>query len=162
MSPHLNYTYPRRTHRQNCGVSPSRLPRPIRQLHQRHHHGFLRTRQGSITPHSNPVCNSGRRSICRHPNTIPHFLQRHYKSPNSSCSQGTTTLTCSRFSTRLSRTFSEGAKSYLNCITTEGDHCNLGTYTRQYPTQNCVHHPSPNMYKGAVTSTNTCHHRTRP
>ena len=136
MTPRLHSTYPHRTHCQNCGVFPSRLPRPIRKLHKRRHHGRLRTRRGSLTPHSKPICNAGRQSILRHPNIIPHFLQSHCKSSNSSCSQGTANLTCNRFPTRLSHTFSEGAKSYSSCITTEGDHCTLSTYNLTTPHPN--------------------------
>ena len=134
---------------------------PIRQLHKRRHHGRPRTRQDSLTPHSNPVCNTGQQSILRLPNTLPHFFQRHCESPNPSFSQVTANLTCSRVPTRLSHTFSEGDKAYPNCITTEGDHCNLSTYTLQFHTQACVQHPSA-MHKGTDTSNNICHHRTQP
>ena len=73
MSPPLHPTYPRITHRQNCGVFPSQLPRPIRQIHKRRHHGRPHNRRGSLKPHSNPVRNAGRRSISHHPNTLPHL-----------------------------------------------------------------------------------------
>ena len=164
MSPRIHSADPRRMYRQNCRVFPSRFPCPIRQIHKCRHHGRSRTRQGPLTSHSNPVCNAGRKSIRRYPNTLPHFLQRPCKSPNSSCSQGTAPLNCSFFSTRFPCTFSEGARAYPNCISTEGDHCTLNTYTRQSPTQTCVRRPSPSrtMYNGAGPITKTCHHQTQP
>ena len=129
MSPRIHSTYPQRTHRQNSGIFPPRVPRPIRQLNKRRHRSRPRTRRGSLTPNSNPVCNAGRRSIFRHPNTLLHFLQRHCDSFNSSYPKGTATLTCRRAPNRLSRTFSEGAKAHPTYITTKGDHCTRNPYT---------------------------------
>ena len=61
MIPLLHSADPFRTYRKNCTVIPSRLPHPIHQLHKRRHRGRLCTRQGSLTSHFNPVCNSERR-----------------------------------------------------------------------------------------------------